>query len=382
MDVYLDHAATTPPDPQVLAAMAEVHASGPGNPSSGHRAGRRARHLLEDARARLADALGARAEEMVFVRGGTEGDNLAVLGRALQARQEGRGPPVVAVSAIEHPAVLSAAEAVRSFGGSPLHLRMRPDGRVEPEDLERALSAGPAVVSVMWVNNETGLQPALAPVLAQAREAGVPVHTDAVQAVGKVPVRLDRDPVHLLTLTGHKLGGPTGAGALFVRSGTALVPLLHGGGQERALRPGTEDVAGAVGLATAVERAVREQPGRATSWAALGARLEAGLRARVPGLVVHGAEGPRAPHILNVGLPGVDGDALRAGLDLAGVAVSGGSACASGSGKGSHVLEALYGRGLDRAALRFSFGAATTPSDIDDALRALSAVLDRLEVPA
>ncbi|MCA9738722.1 MAG: aminotransferase class V-fold PLP-dependent enzyme, partial [Gemmatimonadetes bacterium] len=181
---------------------------------------------------------------------------------------------------------------------------------------------------------------------------------------------------------GHKLGGPTGVGALFVRAGTPLAPLLHGGGQERALRPGTEDVAGAVGLATAVERAVREQPGRATSWGALGARLEAGLRARVPGLVVHGAEGPRAPHILNVGLPGVDGDAVRAGLDLEGVAVSGGSACASGSGKGSHVLEALYGPGLDRAALRFSFGANTTLSDVDDALRALSAVLDRLEVPA
>jgi len=298
---YLDHAATTPLREEVRDAMLP-HLSGlSGNPSSIHAPGRHASAALREARERVASALGAQPEEIVFTRGGTESDNLAVLGRAAVARREGR-PPVVAHSAIEHSAVLEACRQVEDDGGIRLRLPVTSDGSLDDGALDAAIAHAPDVLSVMWVNNETGT---ILPVPAVARRAsseGVVLHSDAVQAIGKVPVDVDRVPVSLLTITGHKIGGPRGTGVLFVRRGTELRPVFHGGGQERGLRPGTEDLAGAVGMAEAVSLAVEEQAAEAERLGALRERLEARLRDALPGLRVYGADAPRAPHVLAVGL--------------------------------------------------------------------------------
>jgi len=364
--VYLDHAATTPLRPEVRAAMEPYLSERFGNPSSTHVFGREARRALEDARGRLAEALGVAPDEIVFTRGGTEANNLALLGRLRAAEQEGEVPAAV-VSAVEHPAVLQAAAAAEAKGARVERLSVRPDGSVDLEALDASLSRGAAVVSVMWVNNEVGTVLPVVEVGRRCREAGVPFHTDAVQAVGKVPVRPGEASADLLTVAGHKIYGPRAMGALVVRRGVELVPLLFGGGQEGGLRPGTPDVAGAVGLAEAVVLAVAEQEAEARRLAGLRDRLEASLREGIPDLVVRGAEGPRAPHILNVGIGGVEGDVLLSALDLEGIAASGGSACASGAGGGSHVLEALYGPGTEGAALRFSLGRLSGPEEVERA---------------
>jgi cysteine desulfurase len=244
--------------------------------------------------------------------------------------------------------------------------------------MERAVAEGPGVVSMMWVNNETGI---VLPVPAAAERlagADAVLHTDAVQAVGKLPVRVDEVPVDLLTITGHKIRGPKGAGLLFVRSGTELSPFLHGGGQERGLRPGTEDVAGAVGLALALRLAVEEREAEAERLRALRDGLEAALTARVPGARVNGGEAPRAPHVASLGFPAVDGRALLMALDLEGVAVSGGSACDSGAQKGSHVIAALYGDADRHAIVRFSLGGSTTLADVERAADLTTAVIERM----
>lgn len=365
--VYLDHAATTPMRDEVRAAMEPYLSDTFGNPSSVHRWGREASNALEDARERVARCLGAASDEIRFVRGGTESDNLAVLGRADLARRSGRRP-LVAVSQIEHRAVLEAAEAVEEDGGEVVRVPVGPDGTPDAGALDACLVRRPDVVSVMWVNNEIGIRLPVEQVAERCRAAGVAMHSDAVQAVGTLPVRVDEVPVTLLTATGHKLGGPRSTGILFVRSGTELRPRLFGGGQERRLRPGTEDVAGAVGMAEALERAVDERAETADRLVRLRDRMEAALREGIPGLRVRGEEATRAPHLLHVGVPEVDVETLLVGLDLAGVAASSGSACSSGARQRSHVLDALYGESVrDLAPLRFSFGRETTEEDVDRA---------------
>jgi cysteine desulfurase len=348
-----------------------------GNPSSTHRWGREAQAGLENARARLAEALGARRREIVFVRGGTESDNLAILGRVDAVRAGGRRPLVV-TSPLEHKAVLEAARSVEAVGGEALTLPVDRTGALDMDALERALERDPCVVSVMWVNNEVGLVQDVPEVAERARARGVPVHTDAVQAVGKIPVRLDEVPVDCLSLSGHKIYGPKSAGALFVREGTELFARLHGGGQENGLRPGTQDVAGAVGLAEAVALAVADQEAYARTMAALRDRLEAQLRETIPGLRVHGEGGVRAAHILNVGVPDVSAEMLMISLDMAGLAVSGGSACSSGSRAASHVLAALYADDVLPAAVRYSFGRATREEEVDRAAEITVEVVGRL----
>lgn len=395
--IYLDHAATTPVRPEVVDAMAPFAAGTYGNPSSHHRWGRAAADALEGARAEVAAALGARASEIRFVRGGTESDNLAILGSCRADRtDDGRGVPgkgrrhVTVVTTVEHSAVLEAAEYLESTGESELvMIGVSPRGTLDLARLSQAVADRPATVSVMWVNNETGLILPVADVVeavrdeSAARGTGVVVHSDASQAIGKVPVNLKNVPVDLLTGTGHKIYGPKGMGFLFVREGTRLAPLLHGGGQERALRPGTEDVAGAVGLATAIRLATAEQAAVAARFEVLQARLEAGLRACLPGVRVNCSEGPRAPHVSSVGLPGVsDGEAFLMALDLAGVAVSGGSACHSGAGKASHVIAALYGDADSMATVRYSFGRSTTDAEVDEAVRITGDLAARLNVAA
>jgi len=373
--VYLDHAASAPLRREAREAILPFLEGRFGNPSSIHRFGREARAALEDARARLARVIGAAPAEVVFTRAGTEADNLAILGRARVAM----GRPV-AVSAVEHKAVLASARAaVEDFDCELYLLDVDEHGVVCMEMVEAALSGSPAVLSVMWANNEVGALQPVAEIGERCRAAGVAFHSDAVQALGKVPVRVDEAAVDLLAFSAHKVGGPKGVGALYVRRGTRLRPLLFGGGQERGMRPGTEDVAGAAGFAAAAEAAEAE---RETAMARIGAlrdRLEAGLREAVPGLVVNAAGSPRLPTISNVSVPGADPEALLMGLDLEGIAVSSGSACTSGAVDPSHVLTAMgVPAELAGPSLRLSLGWTTTEAEIARVLEVFPRVAERV----
>jgi cysteine desulfurase len=361
--IYLDHAATTPIRPEVREGMIAILDGDFGNPSSAHVWGRRAAARLEDARDRVADAIGARPSEVYFVRGGTESDNTAILGHAEAVRRTG-GSPFAAVSAIEHKAVLSAAAEVGARGGRWDTLPVYADGTLDLDALDAALAEGASVVSVMTVNNEVGIRLPIEAAVERTRARGAVFHTDAVQALGKISVDVRELPVDLLSLTGHKIYGAKGTGVLFVREGVEVAPLIFGGGQERALRPGTEDVAGAVGMSIAVDLAVQEQESESDRVGVLRDLLQSLLEKGVAGLRVHGDVPNRAPHILNVGIPDVDPETLLAGLDLEGIAASAGSACDSGAHTASHVLEALYGRLEGVAAVRFSPGRSTTEIDV------------------
>src|SRR5881397_2277777 len=310
--VYLDNAATTPVRPEVLEAMLPYLGKDAfGNPSSAHRFGRAARAGVEEAKRTIAAALGGGAEpgQVIFTSGGTEADNLAIIGSALAARARG-GPFRVAVSAIEHKAVLAAAHAVTHLGGAEIILPVNASGIVEEDALAAALEqgGGVAVVSVMWVNNEVGVIQPIARLGARCRAAGVCFHSDAVQAFGKIAVSIQDSGCTLLTISGHKIGAPKGIGALIVRDRHAVEAIIHGGGQQFGIRPGTENVPGIIGLGKAVELAAREQADFAARAAALRDELERRVLAIVPDAVVHAAHAPRAPHVSNVSLPGTDSE--------------------------------------------------------------------------
>src|SRR5947199_606201 len=325
---YLDNAATTPVRPEVLEAMLPyLGKEAFGNPSSAHRFGRAARAGIEEAKRAIAEAVGAEPNQVVFTSGGTEADNLAIIGAALAARDRD-GPFRVAVSAAEHKAVLAAAHAVKHLGGEEVILPVSASGVVDSGALDAVLAEGVALVSVMWVNNEIGTVQPVAELASRCCDAppapsGVLFHSDAVQAFGKLPVSLRDVKCALLTISGHKIGAPKGIGALIVRDRKAVEAIIHGGGQQFGIRPGTENVAGAVALGRAATLAAEERPATAERLAALRDALAARLRAAVPDLVVHGEAAPRAPHVLNVGIPGADSEALLMHLDLAGVAASG-----------------------------------------------------------
>ncbi|HEX4932235.1 MAG TPA: cysteine desulfurase family protein [Gemmatimonadaceae bacterium] len=373
--VYLDHAATTPVRPEVLEAMLPFFGPRFGNPSSVHKWGREARTALDEARERLARTLGANPDEICFTSGGTEGDNLAVLGswRALRGSR-----PAVVSTTVEHKAVLAAVHEVAHEGGEERLVGVDPTGLVRSDAYVAALDARVALSSVMWVNNETGVVQDLARLAEAAKAVGALFHTDAVQAFGKVAIDARTIPFDLLTISGHKIGAPKGIGAMFIRRGTPLVPLMFGGSQDRGRRPGTENVALAIGLARAAELAVEE---REASWAALEAmrgRLEAALLERIPDAVVHGRGAPRAPHILNLSVPGTDSESLLMALDLQGVACSAGSACQSGSVTPSHVLSALgVEPRLGAAAVRMSLGALSTDEGITRVAELFPALIDK-----
>lgn len=381
MNAYLDHAATTPMTPEAVAAMtAQLSA---GNPSSLHTAGRAARRVVEESRERLAAAVGARPSEVIFTSGGTEADNLAIKGLywARQAADQQRRR--VVVSSVEHHAVLDPAEWLAAHEGAELvFLDVDADGRVDPEALAAELAAHgerTAVVSVMWANNEVGAVQPVTEITRVAAAHGVPVHSDAVQAVGQVPVDFAGSGLDAMTLTGHKLGGPVGAGALLARRGLELTPVLHGGGQERGVRSGTLDVAGIAALAVAVEQAVAERVAVTARLSALRDVLVDGVRAAVPDAVLRGATGAdRLPANAHFTFPGCEGDSLLFLLDSAGVECSTGSACQAGVPQPSHVLLAM---GLDeptaRGALRFSLGRTSTAEDVAALLAALPGVVER-----
>ena len=371
--IYLDHAATTPVRPEVADAMAACVVEDFGNPSSRHTWGRSARGRLEEARSRVATSLGVAATTVYFTRGGTESDNLAVLGRA-RSVAAATGSAHVVTSSIEHPAVLEAAhQAVREGG---MHTVVGFDeGAFDLDGFCRVLRERPAVVSCMWVNNETGMVLPIPEIASECRAWGIPLHSDAVQAVGKIALPSAGIPADMLTVTGHKIYGPKGTGALVVRNRGDLCPLHFGGGQERGLRPGTEDVAGAVGLAIALELAVAEAPAESARLTTLRDEVETGLVDAVPGLRVNGRGLPRAPHILSLSIRDADSDTLLAALDTHGIAASGGSACASGSSATSPSLAVLRFDAVD-AALRLSLGRLNSR---DQVVRIVAAVADAVE---
>jgi cysteine desulfurase len=373
--LYADHHATTPVAPEVLSAIAPWTAFS-GNPSSTHAAGRAARRAVEEAREDVARAIGAASGEIVFTSGGTEADNLAVRGGAAAARASDPARRGVLFTAAEHPAVREAAHSLEPSGFEPEEVPCDRDGLPLAAAVEEKLGRGTALLSAILANNETGVVNVGLPDLARrARDAGALVHTDAVQAVGKIPVDVASLGVDLLTLTAHKFGGPKGAGALWVRKGVRVAPLVSGGGQEKGRRAGTENVAAIVGLGAAIRLAVSRLEVEAVRLAALRDRLEDGLRRAIPGLKVNGAGGPgvlRLPTATSAIFPGILGEVLLAALDLEGIAASGGSACASGTTKPSAVLLAMgLPPGDARATLRFSFGSTTTAVEIDRLLEAV-----------
>src|SRR5918994_3206247 len=377
--VYLDHAATTPVRPEVLEAMMPYLTSQSfGNPSSAHRFGRAARAGIEQARRQIAEALGAEPSQVIFTSGGTEADNLSIVGAALAAKDRGAAM-CAAVSAIEHKAILAAAHAVCHLGGREVLLPVNSDGVLDLDALDRALRDAPAVVSVMWVNNEVGVLQPVGEIAGRCREANVIFHTDAVQAVGKVPVSVERLCCTLLTISGHKIGAPKGIGALIVRDRKAVEAILHGGGQQFGIRPGTENVAGAVALGRAAQLAVGEQPSLTQRLCQLRNELATRLKASVPGLMINAEESPRAPHLLSVAVPGADSEALLMHLDLAGIAVSSGSACSTGAVEPSHVLVAMgVPRELALGTIRFSLGHGSTRDDVERTLEVVPAVVAKV----
>jgi cysteine desulfurase len=373
--VYLDHAATTPVRPEVVEAMLPFLGATFGNPSSAHRFGRSARAGLERARREVAEAIGAEANQVVFTSGGTEADNLALIGAAMAARDRG-DPMRVVTPPVEHKAVLAAAHRVAELGGEEVLLPVDGDGLISLDALEAELTRKPAVISAMWVNNETGVRQPIEAIAKRCAAAGVLFHSDAVQAFGKVPVSLGEAPCTMITLSGHKIGAPKGIGALVVRDRKAIMAQVVGGGQEFGIRPGTENVAGAVALGRAAQLAAAELGEHHTRMERLRDRLIDGLRAIVPDLVVNGERAPRAPHVVNVSVPGADGQALLMHLDLAGIAASGGSACSTGSVEPSHVLLAMgVPQALAAGSIRFSLGRETTEAETDRVLEVFPTVV-------
>lgn len=372
--IYLDHAATTPVREEVFEAMKPFYGPRFGNPSSTHRWGREARAALDEARERVGRCLGARADEICFTSGGTEADNLAILGawRALKAK----GRTAVVTTPIEHKAILGAVHQTTEEGAEERLLAMTPDGVIDPASFNKLVDEQVAVCSMMWVNNEIGSIQPIPELAAKAKGRGAMVHTDAVQAFGKVPIDAQTQQFDFLTISGHKFGAPKGIGALFIRRGTHIEPLMHGGTQDRGRRPGTENVAAAVGLALAAELTVAECEAHCAHLGKLRERLESGILAKIPDAVIHGRGAERAPHIVNISVPGTDSESLLMALDLRGIAASGGSACQSGSISPSHVLTAIGVRpDLASAAIRMSLGVLTTDQSIDRVIEVFPALV-------
>ncbi|MDP9203725.1 MAG: cysteine desulfurase [Gemmatimonadota bacterium] len=372
--VYLDHAATTPVREEVFEAMKPFYGARFGNPSSTHRWGREARAALDEARERVGRCLGARPDEICFTSGGTEGDNLAILGawRALKAR----GRTAVVTTPIEHKAILGAVHQAAREGAEERMLAMTVDGVVDLASFDELVDDTVAVCSTMWVNNEIGTIQPVPELAAKAKARGSMFHTDAVQAFGKIPIDAQKQQFDFLTISGHKFGAPKGIGALFIRRGSPIEPLMHGGTQDRGRRPGTENVAAAVGLARAAELTLAECEAHCERIRKLRDKLEEGILARVPDAVIHGRGASRAPHIVNVSVPGTDSESLLMALDLRGIAASGGSACQSGGVTPSHVLSAIGVRPeMASAAVRMSLGALTTDHCIDRVIEVFPALV-------
>jgi cysteine desulfurase len=383
--VYLDHAATTPMVPEAVDAMTALLGS-VGNPSSLHASGRTARRHVEESRETIAAALGARPSEVLFTGGGTESDNLAVKGLYWQRRSEDPARRRILASAVEHHAVMDAVLWLAEHEGAAVEwLPVDGTGRVHPDALEAALAADPSsasLVTVMWANNEVGTVQPVAELATVAAAYGVPFHSDAVQAIGQLPVDFAASGLSAMTVTGHKIGGPLGVGALVLDRAQDLVPVLHGGGQERDVRSGTLDTPAIVGMATAAELAVKRRVEHAQALAALRDDLVHRVLRVVPDAVIGGdpdlSPAHRLPGNAHFSFPGCEGDALLLLLDAQGIECSTGSACSAGVPQPSHVLIAMgVPEGLARGSLRFSFGHTSTAAEVDAVVAAIGPVVER-----
>ena len=374
--VYLDNNATTPLAPEVVQAMQPYWLEDYGNASSIHWYGQRAKAAVEKAREQVAHLINARPNEIVFTSGGTESDNAAILGIVATARSASKH---VITTAIEHHAVLYTAKALEEDGVRVTYVRASSSGVVDPADVKRAIGPDTVLISIIHANNELGTIQPLEEIGRIAREHDIYFHADAVQAVGKIPVDVETLGVDLLSLSAHKLYGPKGAGALYIRKGTVLRPLLHGGHHERDRRPGTENVPGIVGLGKAAALAGEDLDQEAARVAALRDRLEEGLLRSVPLVSVNGDRARRLPTTTHLSFDHIEGEGFVIAMDLRGVACSTGAACSSGSVEPSHVLSAI---GLKpdqaRSSIRFSLGRFTTAEDIDYTLEVVPAVAEHL----
>lgn len=373
--VYLDNSATTPVDPLVMEFMLPFFTREFGNASSIHSFGQRARAAVEEARERLARLIGANSAEVIFTSGGTESDNTAIRGIAHQFKERGNH---IITTRIEHPAVLASCAALEEEGFQATYLSVDSAGRVDLQRLVDSITHKTTLISVMHANNEIGTMQPLEEICTMAHARGIRVHSDCVQTLGKVPVSMKTLPVDLASFSGHKLHGPKGIGALFVRKGVPLKPFMVGGSHERKRRAGTENVAGIVGFGKAAELAQQHLPDMATRVRGLRDRLQSRLT-EIPGTILNGHPEFRVPHICNLSFEGTEGEGLLISLDLEGIAVSTGAACSSGSLESSHVLLAL---GRDRrsvqGSLRFSLSRMTTGQDVDRVLEALPRIVQRI----
>jgi cysteine desulfurase len=374
--IYLDHAATTPADHRVVESMLPYFSDSFGNPSSIHSLGLETRTAVGEARERVASLIGAASDEIIFTSGGTEADNLAIKGAAAANAHRGRH---VVTTRIEHHAVEESCRYLEGLGFSVTFVGVDQYGLVDPRDIERALTAGTVIISVMHANNEVGTIQPIAEIGRMARERGIIFHTDAVQTAGHIPVKVDELGVDLLAISGHKLYGPKGVGALYVRKGTRIAAFMHGGGQERGLRSSTENVPGIVGLGRAAEIARAEMGAEVGRLTRMRERLVEGVIERIPQIRLNGHPTRRLPNNVNVSVASVEGESLAVSLDLEGIAVSTGSACSSETMEPSHVLTAMgVPVELARGSVRFSLGRENTDAEIDRVLEAFPRIVGRL----
>jgi cysteine desulfurase len=374
--IYLDHAATTMVRPEVRDAMLPYLGEAFGNPSSIHQFGQRARMAIDQSRDIIARSIGAAFEEIVFTSGGTEADNLALAGAVFA---KGGKRAHIVTSAIEHEAILKTAEFLEHLGNRVSRVGVDKTGMVAPEVVEAEIGADTVLVSVMHANNEVGTIEPIRDIAAIAHLHGIPFHSDAVQTFGQLPVDVDDLAVDMLSLSAHKIYGPKGVGALYIRHGTQIEPLIHGGGQERERRSGTENVAGIVGFAEAVRLMIDE---RAETSDRVRAMRDAWLKSaaeQIPGISLNGAPEARLANNINISVPNIEGEAILLNLDIAGIAVSSGSACTAGSIEPSHVLVAMgLPDHLVRSAVRITMGRTTTPEQMDELLATLKEIVHRL----
>jgi cysteine desulfurase len=374
--IYLDHNATTPLDRRVLEAMMPFLQERWGNPSSPHRFGNQASAAVEQARKRIADGLGCKPTELVFCSSGTESDNLALRGVAHALKSKGNH---IVTTAIEHPAVLRTCKALEAEGYRVSYLPVRQDGVVELDALGTSLCAETILVTIMHANNETGVVQPVQEVAAVTKARGILLHTDAVQTAGKVPLELSELGADLVTFSGHKLYGPKGAAALYVKAGTPIAPVTTGGAHERGLRAGTENVAAIVGLAEAVAVASEHVEGEGNRLRALRDRLERGVTSAVRRVRINGATARRVPNTSSLSFQDIDGESIVLGLDVQGICVATGSACSTGEPEPSHVLRAMGLSPRDaQGTIRLSLGHDTRGEDIDTTVAALTETVARL----
>lgn len=374
--IYLDHNATTPILDEVFEAMAPYLKDQWGNPSSIHWAGRGTRKAVEDAREKICALLGCSPLELIFTSSGTEGDNHAIKGLAYAKKDKGNH---IITTKVEHPAVLNTCKYLAKEGFEVTYLDVDSRGLIDIEQLKAAITPKTILITVMYANNETGVLFPVEEIGAVAKEKGITFHTDAVQAAGKIPIDLQKLPVDLMTISGHKIYGPKGVGALFARRGVRLIPLIHGGHHERNRRGGTENVAGIAGFGKAAEISLRDMAVEIEHLKVLRDRLENGMKEKVPHVMVNGDPDKRLPNTSNISFEFVEGESLLLNLDMKGVAASSGSACTSGSLEPSHVLVSMgMSHELSHGSVRFSLGKSNTVEEIDYLLEIMPPIVERM----